>query len=185
MTKICVFAGAQLGTNLNYTQAATELGRAIADGGHSLIYGGGKVGLMGCVAQSALARGAEVIGIIPNFLAHDEVLQDGLTETIIVEDLFQRKATMIKLSEVYVALPGGIGTFDELLEIMTWRQLNQINAPIGVLDINNYFEPLLAAFNHAVAEGFVQDRHISSIARTDDIGKLFELLEITNAPPSQ
>ena len=179
MTRICVFAGAQLGVNLNYAESATELGLAIADGGHSLVYGGGKVGLMGCVAQSALARGAEVIGVIPGFLAHDEVLQGGLTETIIVEDLFQRKATMIDLSDAFIALPGGIGTFDELLEIMTWRQLDRVNAPIGVLNINNYFDALLEAFNRAVDEGFVQSLHISSIARSHDIGELFELLEIT------
>jgi uncharacterized protein (TIGR00730 family) len=184
VTKICVFAGAQLGVNVNYGSAATELGCAIAAGGHSLIYGAGKVGLMGCVAQSALAAGAEVIGVIPDFLAYDEVLQAGLSETIIVEDLFQRKAKMIELSDAYIALPGGIGTFDELLEILTWRQLNQTNGPIGILNVNSYFNALLAAFNHAVDEGFVQGLHIRSIACSDDIGELFELLGITKPAPS-
>ena len=176
MTRVCVFAGAQNGNNQGYAHAAIELGQAIAEQGYSLVFGGGKVGLMGCVAQSALDAGAEVIGIIPRFLAHEEILLPGMSETLLVEDLFQRKAKMIGLSDMFIALPGGIGTLDELIEVMTWHQLRQLSNPIGILDTAEYFTPWVAALRHSVEQGFLDQRHVDAILRAQNATELLSLL---------
>jgi uncharacterized protein (TIGR00730 family) len=173
---ICVFGGAQEGTDSRYRQSAAELGRAIAARGCMLVYGGGSVGLMGYVAQSALDNGGEVTGIIPQFLAHKEVLHQGLTRTILVTDLFERKARMIELSDAFIALPGGIGTLDELLEVVAWRQLQQLHKPIGVLDTAAYFEPWFGALRHAVSQGFTDADHVDGIVRAKDSDTLLEAL---------
>lgn len=166
MTNICVFAGAQTGVDSCYRRAAEQLGKVIAARGYTLVYGGGRIGLMGYLAQSALDGGAEVTGVIPKFLTHRELLHQGLTRTIVVNDLFQRKARMIELSDAFIALPGGIGTLDELLEVIAWRQLKQLCKPIGVLDTDGYFGPWFDALKHAVAQGFIDAGQVDGIVRS-------------------
>jgi hypothetical protein len=173
---ICVFAGARAGADNAYEQAASELGAAIAARGFELVYGGGSIGLMGSVAQTALDHGAAVTGVIPEFLAYAEVLHQGLTRTVFVEDLFQRKAKMIELSDAFVALPGGIGTLDELLEVVAWRQLQRIDKAIGVLDVSGYFVPWFTALEHAVTEDFIEARHINAIVRSEDAEALLDAM---------
>jgi uncharacterized protein (TIGR00730 family) len=152
---ICVFCGAQTGARASFGQAATDLGATMARRGLRLVYGGGRVGLMGIIAQATLDAGGEVIGVIPEFLAGRELLHPDLTETIIVGDLFARKQAMIDRSDAYIAMPGGIGTFDELFEVVAWRQLRRISNPIGILDIDRYFGPMLTMLEHAVRESFL------------------------------
>jgi uncharacterized protein (TIGR00730 family) len=176
--RICVFAGARSGRLENYEQCAIELGAEIAKRGFELVYGGGKVGLMGALAQSALDAGATVIGVIPEFLMHEEILQPGLTQTIVVDDLFKRKALMIEFSDAYIALPGGIGTLDELLEIITWRQLNQLNCEIGLINESDYFKPWLAALEHSVSEGFVDRIHYESLRHASSPIELLNKMQL-------
>jgi uncharacterized protein (TIGR00730 family) len=156
--------------------SAEQLGKAIAERGFNLVYGGGSVGLMGDVAQSVLDNGGEVTGVIPDFLAHKEVLHAGLTNTVFVSDLFQRKARMIEMSDAFVALPGGIGTLDELLEVVAWRQLQRLHNPIGVIDVAGYFAPWFAALEHAAAHGFVDRSQIEGIVRAKDPETLLDTL---------
>ena len=174
--RICVFGGARSGADGAYRQAASELGAAIAVRGFELVYGGGSIGLMGSVAQSALDNGAAVTGVIPKFLAHAEALHRGLTRTIFVGDLFQRKAKMIELSDAFIALPGGIGTLDELLEVVAWRQLQQIDNAIGVLDVAGYFAPWFGALDHAVAQDFIEARHVNEIVRSTNAKALLDTM---------
>jgi uncharacterized protein (TIGR00730 family) len=176
MTSICVFGGARSGTKPKYKASASALGKAVAKRGYTLIFGGGKIGLMGALAHSALEHGAEVVGIIPEFLASEDVLHQGLTKTIVVEDLFRRKAEMIALSDAYIALPGGIGTLDELLEVVALRQLDQIHTPIGVLDAAGYFEPWLMALRHSVTQGFVNADDVDRIMRSAEPDELLDLM---------
>lgn len=131
---------------------------------------------MGDVAQSALDNGGEVTGIIPEFLAYKEVLHQGLTTTIVVDDLFQRKTKMIELSDAFIALPGGIGTLDELLEVVAWRQLKQLDNPIGVVDAAGFFAPWFDALEHSVARGFVDAGQIEGIIRAADAETLLNAL---------
>jgi len=176
VTNICVFCGAQTGIDPRYGQAADELGKAIAARGFGLVYGGGNVGLMGVVAQSALDNGAAVTGVIPEFLAHTEVLHPGLTRTILVDDLFQRKAQMIALSDGFIALPGGIGTLDEFLEVVAWRQLQRIDHPFGVIDTTGYFAPWFGALNHSVAQGFIDAEQIDGIVQSTNAEMLLNTM---------
>jgi uncharacterized protein (TIGR00730 family) len=176
MLSICIFGGARNGSSPIFRETATALGKAIAKRGHRLVYGAGRVGMMGFVAQAALDNGARVTGVIPQFLAHAEVLHGDLSETIVVDDLFERKGRMIALSDAYIALPGGLGTLDELLEVLTWRQLRQLDAPIGVLDVANYFEPWFAALRHFANEGFVDGSDIDRIIRDSDPLRLLDAI---------
>lgn len=184
MTNICVFGGARSGTDPQYGVAATNLGKAIAARGFTLIYGGGKDGLMGSVAQSALESGAEVTGIIPEFLARDDVLHPGLTNTIVLDDLSQQKAKMIASTDAFIALPGGIGTLNELLEVMALGQLQQIYRPIGVLDAGSYFGPWFDAFNHAVTQAFIDAVDVERIVRSADPDELLDNMQLDNSATS-
>lgn len=159
MPRVCVFAGSSVGVRPSYRAAAEALGSAIAARGWGLVYGGGGIGLMGVVADAALAGGGEVIGVIPNALDTHEVAHRGLTSLRVVADMHTRKASMADLADGFVALPGGLGTFDELFEIVTWAQLGFHAKPIGLLDVDGYFAPLRALVEHAVAEGFVAPRY--------------------------
>jgi len=181
---ISVFAGAKDGARRQYERCATELGTEIAQRGFDLVYGGGGVGLMGAVARSALDAGATVIGVIPKFLAHEEILQSGLTRTIVVDDLFERKARMIEMSDAYVALPGGIGTLDELLEIITWRQLGQLSGKIGLVNESKYFEPWLRALAHAVNEGFMDRKNFESLISAESPAALLDEMQLNVVGPT-
>jgi uncharacterized protein (TIGR00730 family) len=152
---ICVFAGARNGVRPAYASAARELGRVIATRGHGIVYGGGRVGLMGVVADAGLEHGARVTGVIPRALATREVAHAGLSELIVVGTMHERKAKMAALSRDFVALPGGYGTLEELAEVVTWVQLGLIQKPLGLLDVEGFWQPYLALLDHFAAEGFI------------------------------
>ncbi len=158
MTKlrsVCVFCGSSLGNDPQYAQHARELGQLLAAGGIRLVYGGGNVGLMGEVADAALKAGGEVLGVIPQMLAEREVAYLDVTELRVVTSMHERKAIMAEESDAFVALPGGIGTFEELFEVFTWAQLAIHQKPIGLLNTAGYYAPLLAFLEHAVSQRFM------------------------------
>ncbi|RAW03201.1 LOG family protein [Pseudochryseolinea flava] len=156
---ICVFCGSSIGQNRAFAEAARELGRLMAAQSHTLIYGGGKVGLMGVVADAVLESNGEVIGIIPDFLLQREVGHRGLTRLEVVESMHERKYRMANLADAFVAMPGGWGTLDELAEILTWRQLGLINHPVALLNINQFFTPLLEQMQHMANMGFLKENY--------------------------
>jgi uncharacterized protein (TIGR00730 family) len=153
--RVCVFSGSKLGVRPEYAAAARALGAAIASRGMGVVYGGATVGLMGTLAEAAMAAGAEVIGVIPEALATKEIAHQGLARLVVTRSMHERKAMMAELSSAFVALPGGYGTFDELFEIVTWAQLGLHQKPIALFDVEAYFAPLIAMVDHAVREGFV------------------------------
>ena len=163
MQRICVFAGSNYGNRPEYRQAAQALGQELAARGLGLVYGGAEVGLMGVIADTVLAHGGEVIGVIPRGLFKREIAHSGLTQLHEVSSMHERKALMADLADGFIALPGGFGTFDELFEITTWAQLGLHNKPIGLLDAAGYFTPLLALITHASTEGFIPPRHTDII----------------------
>lgn len=152
---ICVFAGARDGARPAYASAARELGRVIATRGHGIVYGGGRVGLMGILADAGLEHGARVTGVIPTALATREVAHAGLSELIVVGTMHERKAKMAALSEAFIALPGGYGTLEELAEVVTWVELGFLQKPLGLLDVEGFWQPYLALLDHFAAEGFI------------------------------
>jgi uncharacterized protein (TIGR00730 family) len=156
---------------------------ALASRGVGLVYGGGRVGLMGAVADAVLAGGGEVIGVIPQELVDRELAHGGLTELRVVGSLHERKALMADLSDAFVALPGGFGTLDELLEQLTWSQLGLHEKPIGLLDVREYWRPLIALARHATEEGFVRDSDLGAIAVGTDAEGLLDRLERTTREP--
>ncbi|MCB1746790.1 MAG: TIGR00730 family Rossman fold protein [Gammaproteobacteria bacterium] len=167
---ICVFCGAREGDDEAYREAADTFGREIAARDITLVYGGGNIGLMGVLADAALDAGGRVVGVIPDFLVLREVVHPGLTETVVVEDLFERKALMIERADAFVALPGGIGTYDEVLEVIAWRQLRQLRQPIGLLDVGGYFQPWLRLLEHTVERGFASAGDIDHLlVETDPV----------------
>jgi uncharacterized protein (TIGR00730 family) len=153
---ICVFCGSSPGNRREYAQAAADFGRLLAQRGIRLVYGAGNVGLMGVLADAALAAGGEVIGVIPQQLVDRELAHQRLTELRIVSSMHQRKALMAELSEAFVALPGGLGTFEELCEVLTWTQLGIHAKPCGCLNTLGYFNPLAEMLDHATHEGFLR-----------------------------
>jgi uncharacterized protein (TIGR00730 family) len=177
MPSIAVFCGARAGANARYAEDARALGKALAERGWPLVYGGGRVGLMGVVAQGCLDAGGEVTGVIPGFLSSREVLHPGLQVNHQVEDLFERKGLMIELADGFIALPGGIGTLDELLEVMAWRQLGCIDKPIALLNTAGYFAPWLEVLRQAVKEGFLDQAEVSRLMVHDRVDRLLEALE--------
>ena len=152
---VCVYCGSRHGASPHYTAAAQALGRAIGGRGARLVYGGGKVGLMGEVADATLAAGGQVVGVIPDSLMRREVGHRGLTELHIVPSMHLHKQMMAEHADVFIALPGGIGTFEELFEVWTWRQLGYHDKPIGLLNIGGYYDGLLGFIERSVAEGFL------------------------------
>lgn len=157
--RLCVFCGSKSGNKDEYRIAATTVGAALARRGVELVYGGGQVGLMGVVADACLANGGKVIGVIPRDLSQREIMHHGLTTLEVVESMHQRKARMAELSDAFLAIPGGYGTLDELFEITTWAQLRLHHKPIGLLNIDGFFTALIAWMDHALAEGFLHERH--------------------------
>ncbi len=152
MNAITVFCGASAGNNVTHQELAREMGRIIAQRGLTLVYGGGRVGLMGIVADSALEAGGQVIGVIPKFLADREIAHTRLSQTHFVSSMHERKALMADLSDGFVAMPGGFGTLDELCEVLTWAQLNLHTKPIGILNAMGYFDALLHFFDHVLEQ---------------------------------
>lgn len=159
LDSVCVFCGSSAGTKDDYRLAAQEVGATLARQKIQLVYGGGNVGLMGVLADACLAEGGKVVGVIPRALVDKEVAHSGLTQMHIVDSMHTRKATMARLSDAFVALPGGLGTFEEFFEVLTWAQLGFHSKPCGLLNVAGYYDPLLAMFEHTVAEGFVRPAH--------------------------
>lgn len=182
MPTVCVFCGARDGARDVYADAADDFGREVAARGLALVYGGGRVGLMGRVADAALDLDGTVTGIIPGFLHRHEIVHEGVSENLACDDLLERKALMIERADLFVALPGGLGTFDEVLEVIAWRQLRQLRQPIGLLDVNDYFAPFRALLAHAVAEGFTGDADIAHLVYERDPGRLLDALLAQPAP---
>ncbi len=168
MKNICIYCGSSAGTRPEYAEAARRVGRVLADQGVGLVYGGGQVGLMGIVADAVLERGGRVIGVIPDPLATEEVAHDGLTELHVVADMHQRKAMMADRADGFLTMPGGIGTFEEFFETLTWAALKLHQKPMGILNVAGYFDPLLALLDHAVAEGFLRTKHLGLLITSDD-----------------
>ncbi|PJI46433.1 MAG: TIGR00730 family Rossman fold protein [Pseudomonas sp.] len=176
LRSICVFCGASPGATPIYQEAAEALGRYLAENGIQLIYGGGAVGLMGIVANAALAAGGEVIGIIPQSLKDAEVGHSGLTRLEVVDGMHARKARMAELSDAFIALPGGLGTLEELFEVWTWGQLGYHAKPLGLLEVNGFFDPLLTFLDHLVQERFVRQPHRDMLQRAASPAELVSAL---------
>ncbi|MBN9206375.1 TIGR00730 family Rossman fold protein [Methylibium petroleiphilum] len=179
MTKrftLCVYCGSRLGDDPAHAHAARAVGREIAQRGWQLVYGGGNVGLMGIVADAALAGGAPVIGVIPRSLMEREVGHPGLSELHVVETMHQRKQGMAERADAFLALPGGIGTFEELFEVWTWRQLGYHDQPIGLLNVGGYYNALVAFMQQTVDAGFVSDGTRAMLEIGDEPSALLDRL---------
>jgi uncharacterized protein (TIGR00730 family) len=172
LRSICVFCGASRGNDPRYAAAAAVVGERLARRGIQLVYGGGHLGLMGAVADAALAAGGRVVGVIPRGLVDRELAHTRVSELRIVDTLHQRKAVMAELSDGFIALPGGLGTLEELAEVLSWAQLDLHAKPIGLLDVGGYFAELEAFLDHALAEGFIAERHRRLLLVDDDIDHL-------------
>ena len=155
LRSICVYCGSNDGRLPEYAAAAERLGRDMAEAGVRLVYGGGSIGLMGIVARSVLAHGGDVTGIIPQFLKDREVMLKEVSELIVTADMHERKRIMFERSDAFVALPGGIGTLEEVVEMMTWAQLDQHEKPILIVNINGFWDPLISQFGRMTADGFL------------------------------
>ena len=177
MSRVCVFCGSKTGRRPLYSEVAARLGRRLAGRGHDLVYGGGATGLMGVVADSVLEAGGQVIGVIPRSMATREVAHPGLTRMHVVGTMHERKALMAELSDAFIALPGGFGTFEELLEMITWAQLGIHRKPVGLLNADRYFDPLVGMFDRAVQEGFVRPKYRSLCRVGADVDGLLAELE--------
>lgn len=178
MKRICVFCGSQVGKNQNYAKQARNLGQLMAQKGLGLVYGGGRVGLMGIVAEAVLTSGSEVIGVIPRKLAVKEIAYDEVSELHVVETMHERKALMAKKADAFIAMPGGFGTLDELCEIITWAQLQYHHKPIGLLNVDGYFDGFLAFVEHAIDHGFIKKEHKELFVVSQSEEELLRLLNI-------
>jgi hypothetical protein len=177
---VCVFCGASSGNDESYAAVARGAAEAIVRAGYGVVYGGGRIGLMGVVADAALAAGGEVIGVIPRALSVSEIAHSGVTRLHVVESMHERKALMAELSTAFVALPGGYGTMDEFCEILTWRQLRIHDKPIGLLNAAGFYDSLIALFDEMTAKGFVSQASRRLFAEAATIGELLSsLLERT------
>lgn len=174
---VCVYAGSNAGVDPGHADAARALGRTLVERGCELVYGGGRTGLMGVVADAVLEAGGRAVGIIPRGLETREVAHRGLSDLVVVGSMHERKAQMAERSDAFVALPGGLGTVEELVEAATWTQLGIHRKPVGLLDSADYWSPLTAFLDHAVDAGFVRRQHRASILRSPDPAALLDLLE--------
>jgi uncharacterized protein (TIGR00730 family) len=182
--RVCVFCGSSPGRDPRYAQAAAALARGLAARGVGVVFGGGSVGLMGVLADHALAAGAEVVGVIPHGLAARELAHRGVADMRVVPSMHARKALMAELADGFVALPGGIGTFEELLEIVTWGQLGIHRKPVGVLNVAGYYDPLVALLDHAVAEGFVTAENRGLVTVDEEPERLLDRMAEHRPPPA-
>ncbi|KJK43210.1 hypothetical protein UK23_34215 [Lentzea aerocolonigenes] len=176
-----VFCGSSAG-RVRHVEVAAQVGRVLAERGVEVVYGGGRIGTMGAVADGALKAGGSVIGVIPRHMTDWEIAHDGLTELHVVDTMHQRKALMADLSDAFVALPGGAGTLDELFEIWTWAQLELHAKPIGLLNVDGYYDHLLAMIDHMVSEGFLKQAYREMVLVDDDLDRLLNQFD-DYAPP--
>ena len=191
MTKIqsiCVYCGSNTGKDPSFTDIATNLGKEIANQNLKLIYGGGSIGLMGIIARSVLDLGGQVTGIIPKFLEEREIMLKRVTELIVTEDMHERKMLMFEKADAFVALPGGIGTLEEVVEMMTWAQLDQHKKPIMLANINKFWDPLLNLFEKMRSESFIRDQFEFEFLIEENINQIIPRLitcDSANQPNSK
>jgi uncharacterized protein (TIGR00730 family) len=183
LRRICVFCGSSSGTRPAYSQAAQTVGRLLGRRGIELVYGGGHVGLMGIVADACLNQGGRVIGVIPQALADKEVAHAGLTELRIVGSMHERKFVMAQLSDAFLALPGGYGTWEEFFEVLTWSQLGIHSKPCAILNVDGYYDPLLQMADKAWSDGFLRDAHRNLLLADVDPEHLLDRLSNTVVTP--
>src|SRR5688572_3937282 len=181
MPSICVFCGSNSGADDRYILQAKLLATSMVDSGFTLVFGGGRVGLMGVIADEMLRNSGKVIGVIPQFLYSREVGHDGVTELEIVQSMHQRKKRMAELSDAFIALPGGWGTLEELAEILTWKQLGLITQPVGLLNIDSFFDPLLTQFQKMVEQGFLAKANRDLLIVADDPAILIQKLNVNQS----
>ncbi len=182
MKCVCVFSGSSPGADIAYRAAANDLGHGLAQRGIELVYGGAHVGLMGVVADAALEGGGRVIGVIPQSLVDREIAHPGLSDLRVVDSMHERKAQMAELADAFVALPGGVGTLEELFEVYTWNQLGLHAKPLGLFNVRGYFDGLVRFLDHAVAERFVTRAHRAMLLVGEDLGELLDGLAGWEAP---
>jgi uncharacterized protein (TIGR00730 family) len=182
MKRVCVYCGSSVGNQPIYRDMAEAMGALLARRGIGLVYGGGNVGLMGIVADAALAGGGEVIGVIPHALANREIAHAGVTDLRVVDSMHTRKALMADLSDAFIAMPGGVGTFEEFFEAVTWTQLGVHRKPCGLLNAGAFYSPLAAFIDQAVTEGFIKPIHRAMIVVDDDPERLLDSLATIELP---
>lgn len=182
MKRICVYSGSNLGCREEYKESAKLLGKILAENKIELVYGGSRIGLMGELANEVLRNGGKVIGIMPKGLFSGEMVHQNLTKLIEVENMHERKQTMAELSDGFIALPGGLGTFEELFEVLSWAQLGIHKKPIGILNISNFFDPLLHMIQNTCTEGFMNKSNIKLISVSDSPLELIDKIK-TYVPP--
>lgn len=182
MKKICVFCGSSPGAKPEYSEAALELGHALADKDIGLVYGGGNVGLMGQVARAVLEKGGEVVGVVPKALVEKEVAFTELDDLRIVGSMHERKAMMAELSDGFIALPGGLGTLEEILEVLTWAQLGMHQKPCGLLNVCQYYEKFSDFIDHVADEHFIEKKHRDIVMVDDTPRSLLEKFECYRSP---
>ena len=174
--RVCVYCGSSPGFDAVFARTAAELGAALVGAGHSLVYGGGDVGLMGTVADAVLGAGGEVVGVIPEALMARELAHRGVTELVVTGSMHERKAIMVERADAFVALPGGYGTFDELFETLTWLQLGIHAKPVVLFDVDGFFDPLFALADRAVATGFLKPVHRAAAVRAATVDEVLRAL---------
>jgi uncharacterized protein (TIGR00730 family) len=185
MKRVCVFCGSSHGLRPVFTEAARSMGKSLASRRIGLVYGGGNVGLMGAVADAVLKEGGEVIGVIPEALVDRELAHRAVSELIVVRSMHERKAKMAALSDAFVAMPGGYGTFEEFCEIITWAQLGLHRKPCALLNVEGYYDPLLDLFDRAVVEGFVYSSNRRLVIQETDPDRLLDLLARYTPPQTE
>jgi len=183
ISSICVFCGSSSRVDEVYRRAAAELGEAIAKRGLRLVYGGGRIGLMGILADAVLAAGGDVVGVLPEFLRGLEVAHEGLSELRVVGSMHERKRTMFELADAFVVLPGGFGTLDESIEIVTWKQLGLHDKPVVVCDVGDFWRPLLALVGNVIEQGFAHPDHARLFTVVKTVSEIFAALDA--APPNR
>lgn len=184
MKNICVFCGSSNGVRPEYADAARQLGALLAQRGLGLVYGGGRVGLMGLIADAVLANGGHVSGIIPEFLFKKEIEHKDVSDLRVVGSMHERKALMADLADGFIALPGGWGTLDEFCEILTWAQLGLHSKPCGLLNVSGYYDSFLQFFDTATTEGFVQPQHRTLVLAETDPARLLDRMATYQPPPT-
>lgn len=184
MKSICVYCGSNAGRKPAYTTAARQVGETLAAKGLVTVYGGGQVGLMGEVADAALAAGGKVFGVIPEFIALKEIAHMDLTELHVVQSMHARKAKMVALSDAFIALPGGIGTMEEMFEIWTWSQLGQHRHPVGLLNVEGFYDELVLFLDKMTDQGFLQAEHRAALMVSDRVEALLDMFDGYEAPPA-
>ena len=182
MKKLCVFCGSSFGSKKNYSETAINLGKVIAEKGIGLVYGGARVGLMGEIASAVLEAGGDVVGVIPKQLLEKEVAHTGLNDLHIVGSMHERKALMAELSDGFIAMPGGFGTLEEVFEVVAWGQLNLHSKPVGLLNVDGYYDSLIKFLDHTVNENFIKPEHREMILVGDDPKTLLNNL-LEYSPP--